>query len=137
MSFNAVDAAKLVDNNILTKDEINFLLKTRDQGVVLDETLEKSKEYQNLQAIKLVQLLPLTHPRTSASVSAVVPTEAGVTLLNELDKRYRENSKTPVAPFDTAPENADQKALKEPVDQELPKTIESKKDKEKAVQKNN
>ena len=72
-----------------------------------------------------MQRLPLSHPRARISIPAVVPTEAGVTVLIELDKRYRHNSEKPVAPYEEVPENASvsKENLREPTDKERPKQL--------------
>ena len=45
--------------------------------------------------------------------------EAGVTLLNQIDKRYRENAETYVGVDAHAPTNVKEDVVREPVEQEL------------------
>lgn len=114
MAFNAVTAAKMVDNGNINDKEISFLLRARDgvtyEQVKEDETFAKMKER------GFVQLLPLSHPRTLISISAVVPTEDGVTVLNMLDQRFREAAATglPTGNGMVTPEGTDPTYLKNP-----------------------
>ena len=123
MNFNVLDAAKLLDDKILNDKEIKFLVETR-HGLVYEE-VKDSKEFKVLDEHGFVQRLPLSHPRTNLSIPAVVPTEPGVTLLNEIDKRYRENGPETVAPYEETPENVKpgKQGLREPTEIEKPKIL--------------
>lgn len=114
MAFNAVTAAKMVDNGNINDEQIAFLLKCRN-GVTYDEVKE-DKVYENMKDRGFVQLLPLSHPRAFISIPAVVPTEDGVTVLNMLDQRFREAAATglPTGNGMVTPEGTDPEYLKNP-----------------------
>lgn len=133
MSFTVVDAARLLDEKILTDKEIEFLLRARE-GLELSEVKDETA-YKNLKALNLVQGMAFTHPRATKSIPGVVISEAGNTVTNEIDKRFRENSETPVEPYANADESVKKTVTREPVDREIPKTIESKEDKKQAIAK--
>jgi hypothetical protein len=129
MPWNELEAIKMIDEGKITDDEIKILTQTRN-GVAAEDHRDNDKnldkDIQELLDRGLLYIVPLSHPRASLTVDAIVPTEAGTTVLNLFDKRYRENTNaSPDA--NTAPE-ADPKLVKHPTDEEARKvpSIETK-----------
>ena len=112
--FTAIEANKLLDDEKLTKKEIDALISTRNGSLAQD--VDGDAEFETLKAMGLVQRIPLSHPRSTLSIPAYIPTEAGVTLLNEIDKRYRENSDTYVAPYANTPTDVEEEVVREPTE---------------------
>ncbi|QDP56987.1 MAG: hypothetical protein Unbinned2691contig1000_61 [Prokaryotic dsDNA virus sp.] len=115
--FTAIEANKLLDDEKITKKEIDALISLRNGALAKD--VEDGAEFKVLKGMGLVQLIPLSHPRSELSIPAYVPSEAGVTLLNQIDKRYRENAETYVGVDAHAPTNVKEDVVREPVEQEL------------------
>lgn len=135
MAFNALDAARMLSDNVLTDEEIKLLIDVRD-GVALntDETYEPDeKDLKALQAMGLVQGFSFSSPRSTASIPGLVPTEAGQTLLNEIDKRYRENGFGAIAPYDRAPRNVDPAPVRQPTERDAEETATTKEGKAQAI----
>ncbi|QDP50594.1 MAG: hypothetical protein Tp1125DCM00d2C21254131_35 [Prokaryotic dsDNA virus sp.] len=130
MSFTAIEANKLLDEEKITKTEIEALVSLRSGGIAKD--VEDSEEFQSLKAMGLVQLIPLSHPRSTLSIPAYVPSEAGVTMLNEIDKRYRRNSDKSVRAWANAPEGVKEKTVRTPIDKDTPVAVAEASTKKKA-----
>lgn len=110
MSFNAIDANKLIDDKILSDKDIKFLTEVRN-GVPLSE-VEDKPEYKTLKDNGLVQIINLSHPRAEISVPAVIFTEPGITLINVLDERWR-NTPEASTPDQKTPEDVNVKKVRE------------------------
>lgn len=93
MSFNAVDAAKMLTDKVLTDDEVRYFSAIRGGRPFLE--IQDDEEYKTLMAMGLIQHIAFTHPRATLSIDGVIPTEEGVTLMNVIDQRWRENAFTP------------------------------------------
>lgn len=95
MSFNELEVIKMIDEGKLSDDEIKTLSQTRN-GLAAEDWRDKDKkldkDMQELIDRGLVYVVPLSHPRASLTVDALVPTERGITVLNLFDKRFRENT---------------------------------------------
>lgn len=89
MSFNIIDAAKLIDEKELSPDDIKLLIETRE-GVEKREFLERKGAEALTDKFNLVRFVPLSHPQVSYSIYAAIPNERGTKMLNLLDARYKE-----------------------------------------------
>jgi len=61
----------------------------------------------------------LSHPRVATSIPAYVPSDDGITILMELDKRYKEHV-VAAKPYSLAPVQVEEEIARTPTDKELP-----------------
>ncbi len=117
MAFNELEAMKMIDDGKLTDNEIKLLTRLRD-GLVPphkgDEIDEKALE--ELEKKGLVQRTALSTPRAATQVEALIASEAGTTVLNLFDKRWRENANGDRDAL-TAPD-VDPEVVKAPTDEQ-------------------
>lgn len=93
MVDNTVQAADVLDNS-LSAEAINFLLDTRRLVITVGSEIETEAE---LLGHELIQALPFSHPRVSASVMGYAPTDGGQKVLSVLDDRHWSDPNTPLS----------------------------------------
>lgn len=131
MSFNAVDAAKMLTDKVLTDDEVKYFVSLRGGRPYLE--IQDDEEYKTLIAMGLIQHIAFTHPRATLSIDGVIPTEEGMTLMNVIDQRWRENAFTPTEPYSLAPQNVEPETVRLPTETEKQEVATTKEGKEKVL----
>ena len=117
MAFNELEAARMLDDGKLNDEQIKML--TRSRHGLSHEEVRDDKNYKDLVDRGLLVETTLSHPRASITVPVVIPTEAGTTVLNLFDKRFREN--TGASPDANTAPDVDAKLVKAPTEEEARK----------------